>query len=43
MKDTVYHTKPPTLEELQEEVEGLCAAIPVQLHRHLLLTRPLNS
>jgi hypothetical protein len=31
MKDAVYHTKPPTLEELQEEIEGLCAAIPVQL------------
>lgn len=29
MKDAVNCTKPPTLEELQEEIEGLCAAIPV--------------
>jgi len=32
MKDAVYHTKPSTLEELQKEIEGLCAAIPAQLH-----------
>lgn len=43
MKDAVYCTQPSTLEELQEETEGLCAAIPVQLHWRLLLTWLLNS